>query len=324
MLFLLLSLSIACQARAAEALGTFDGRSDIGRPSRPGSIEIDSVAQTYRVTGGGANMWFTNDALHFVWKKVSGDLSLSANLEFLGNGLDPHRKACLLIRQSLDSNAAYADAALHGDGLTSLQYRETQGGPTREIQSNVRSPTRLRLEKRGHYISMSIARAGDSLQPAGGSIRLVLNEPFYVGLGVCAHNDTTLETAVFSQVELTASLDQSLTTNSKPRVISTRAGANLFRQQIQPVLREFCFDCHAEGARKGGVAFDEFNSDQSILEDHSLWFKALKNVRADVMPPAKSLSQTQRNALILKHGSNLLSSRSTRRIRIPDVSPCAD
>lgn len=64
------------------------------------------------------------------------------------------------------------------------------------------------------------------------------------------------------------------------------AGSDLFRQQVQPVLREFCFDCHADGARKGGVAFDEFNSDQALLEDRSLWFKALKNVRTGLMPPA--------------------------------------
>ena len=54
-----------------------------------------------------------------------------------------------------------------------------------------------------------------------------------------------------------------------------------FRKNIQPILKEFCYDCHADGANKGNVAFDEFKSDAAMLQDHDLWWKALKNLRAD-------------------------------------------
>ncbi len=202
---------------AATALGIFDGHADVGGPKRSGAAEFNSTQRTYAVTGGGKNMWFTNDALHFVWKKISGDVSLAADITFQGQGIDPHRKACLLIRQNLETDSAYADAALHGDGLTSLQYREANGAMTREIQSNISGPRRLRIEKRGKYVSMSVARVGDTLQPAGGSFRLELAEPFYVGLGVCARNDDALETAVFSNVELTAGASAA----AKPGLIST-------------------------------------------------------------------------------------------------------
>lgn len=205
--------------RALCAPGTFEGSLDVGRPKRAGSVSFDPARRSYAVSGGGRNMWFTNDALHFVWKKVTGDVSLAADIAFHGAGGDPHRKACLLVRQGLDPDSAYADAALHGDGLTSLQYREATGAMTREIQANVRSPQRLRVEKRGQYVSMSIAAAGEPLRPAGGSFRLVLKEPFYVGLGVCAHNDDNLETAVFSNVELEPL--PSAAVGAKPRVIST-------------------------------------------------------------------------------------------------------
>jgi hypothetical protein len=162
----------------------------------------DTDRRAYIVIGGGKNMWFTTDALHFVWKKVSGDVTLSADVAFEGQGGDPHRKACLLVRQSLNADSAYADAALHGDGLTSLQYRETKGERTYEIQSGVSRPKRLRIEKRGRYVSMSIAGDNGILHPAGGSFRLDLTEPFYIGLGVCAHNDEALEKAVFTNVEI--------------------------------------------------------------------------------------------------------------------------
>jgi len=183
-------------------LGLFEGNGDVGSTRHAGSVAFDAKAGRYQVAGGGANMWFTNDALHFVWKRVSGDVTLAADIHFLGAGGDPHRKACLLVRQSLDSNSAYADAAVHGDGLTSLQYRASAGDRTYEIQSGVSKPTRVRIEKRGRYVSMSVAGEDGRLRPAGGSFRMDLAEPFYVGLGVCAHNNDTIETAVFSKVEL--------------------------------------------------------------------------------------------------------------------------
>ena len=190
----------------AADLGIFENQTEIGGAKHPGSTAYDAALGSYTISGGGANMWFTNDVFHFVWKRVAGDVTLAANVSFLGLGGDPHRKACLLVRQSLDPDAAYADAALHGDGLTSLQYRSGKNERTYEIQSGVSAPQRLRIEKRGRYVSMSIAGADGVLRPAGGSFRLDLNEPYYVGLGVCAHNNEALEKAVFSQVELTGGL----------------------------------------------------------------------------------------------------------------------
>ena len=183
-------------------VGIFENQTEIGAPRRPGSVEFEATHYSYTVSGGGDNMWFTNDAFHFVWKKVSGDITLAADISFPAGGGNAHRKACLLIRQNVDSDSAYADAALHGDGLTSLQYREVRNARTCEIQANVSAPKRLRIEKRGEYVSMSIAREGEELHPAGGSFRLKLDEPFYVGLGVCAHDNTALEKAVFANVEL--------------------------------------------------------------------------------------------------------------------------
>jgi TolB protein len=185
------------------SLGIFEKNGDIGEVRKPGSVEYDAARKSYTVGGGGENMWSTTDAFHFVWKQMSGDVSLAADVSFPGTGGNAHRKACLIIRQSLDHDSAYADAALHGDGLTSLQYREARGGPTREIQSDVKAPRRIQIEKQGEYVFMSIAREGEQLQAAGGSFRIKLSEPFYVGLGVCAHDNNALEKAVFSNVELT-------------------------------------------------------------------------------------------------------------------------
>lgn len=183
-------------------VGAFADHSDVGATKLPGSARHDAGTDTYTVSGGGANMWFTNDAFHFVWKRVSGDVTLAADVSFQGTGGDPHRKACLILRQSLDAESAYADAAIHGDGLTSLQYRPARNERTFEIQSGVSAPRRMRIEKRGRYLSMSIAGEDGVLRPAGGAFRLEFNDPFYVGLGVCAHNNDRIETADFRKVDL--------------------------------------------------------------------------------------------------------------------------
>ncbi len=183
--------------------GQFDKHADIGNPLKAGSLQYDAAKKEYRVAGGGVNMWFVRDEFHFVSKKMSGDFSLTADVRWLGAGGNAHRKACVLVRQSLEPESPYADAAVHGDGLTSLQYREARNGPTREIQSNVTAPRRVRIQKEGNEIFMWVAKEGESLQPAGGSFRLSLEDPFYIGLGVCAHDSNGLETAVFSNVEIT-------------------------------------------------------------------------------------------------------------------------
>jgi TolB protein len=198
--------------------GIFDGDADVGAVRHAGSVEYDSASKTYRVAGGGENMWFTNDAMHFVWKKVSGDVALAADVSLIGAKGNAHRKACLIFRQSLEPDSAYVDAALHGDGLTSLQYRDAKGAFTREIQSNVAAPGRLQIEKRGKYVSLAIAEANGALHPAGGAVRVAFEDPFYVGLAVCAHDDNVLEQAKFSKVELDNPLPP---IGAKPRLLST-------------------------------------------------------------------------------------------------------
>src|SRR6266496_6771263 len=63
--------------------------------------------------------------------------------------------------------------------------------------------------------------------------------------------------------------------------------ATHFRKEVQPILNQYCYDCHGDGAKKGGVAFDEFKSDEALLARHDLWLAVLKNTRASLIPPAK-------------------------------------
>lgn len=182
-------------------IGIFDDHADIGN-ARPGNAQYDADAGVYRVSGSGENMWHARDAFHYVWTEARGDVALTATIAFPEPGREPHRKACLMIRQSLDADSAYADAALHGDGLTSLQFRNAQGEATHEIQANVSAPIRLRIEKRGDYVLLFLPDAAGNMEFSGAATRIAFPEPFYVGLGVCSHNNDVTETATFENVVL--------------------------------------------------------------------------------------------------------------------------
>lgn len=196
------ALCFAARGRSDLHLGIFEGSGDVGTVLHAGSVTFDSATSKYTIAGAGENMWFTHDAFQFVWKKASGDNSISADISFLGEGKNPHRKAVVMIRQSLDADSPYVDIALHGVGLTSLQYRDEKGATTHEIQANVSAPQTLLLEKHGDYFSMLLGVAGGKPQVAGGSIRVPIHGEYYIGIGICSHDKDIVEKAVFSNVNV--------------------------------------------------------------------------------------------------------------------------
>jgi TolB protein len=200
--------------RAQETLGIFEDHSDIGTVLHPGSATFDAAKGTYTLTGSGENMWSTQDAFQFAWKKVSGDVELTANISFNNSSGNPHKKAVLTFRQSLDPDSVYVDVALHASGLIALQYRDEKAAITREIQSNASPgfylfpkqtllPWRFRLTRRGGYAYLSVTKSdGDTPQYDGESIRIPFQGEFYAGIGVCSHDKDAIERATFSNVKL--------------------------------------------------------------------------------------------------------------------------
>ena len=188
----------------AAPVGMFEGHGDVGTVLHAGSVDYDGAKRTYTISGSGENMWSVADAFQFAWKKVSGDVTLTAEVSFVNKSGNEHKKAVLILRQSLDADSVYADVALHASGLTSLQFRDQKGAVTREIQSNLSAPKRLRIVKRGEYVYMSLAADDGEPKVAGGWLRIPLQGAFYVGIGVCSHDKDVVEKAVFSNVSLAA------------------------------------------------------------------------------------------------------------------------
>jgi TolB protein len=189
----LLGLPLAAQ------IGLFEKSQDVG-VAQPGGVDFDRATLTYRIRGGGANVWGREDGFHFLWRRASGDSQLSADIRFEGAGQNAHRKVVLMLRQSLAADAPHVSAALHGDGLTSLQFRAQAGGATSEVRAEVSMPARLRILKQGTKILLLTApAAGAAFQPWA-TTEFKLEGIYYLGIGICSHEDSVLETAVFTNV----------------------------------------------------------------------------------------------------------------------------
>jgi TolB protein len=182
-------------------LGQLEGHGDVGSPRLAGSATWNAASQEYVLTAAGVNMWESRDEFHFAWRQMKGDFVLQARVELVGQGVDHHRKLGWIARKTLDDDSPYVDGAVHGDGLTSLQFRRTKGAATEEVVSDVKGADVVQLARKGSTYTLSVARFGDLFTTS--EVKDVdLGDEVYVGLFLCSHNPDVVEKAVFRDVRI--------------------------------------------------------------------------------------------------------------------------
>lgn len=193
---------------ANEPLGIFDGQSDVGSAVVPGSASFDGGKGQYTVTSAGYNIWYSRDEFRFVWKKLSGDVSLAADVTFPNPEGYGDRKAVLVIRQNLDDDSKEAMIGEHGVGMIHLAERADRGANMKDMQyrfggmlANVKA-RRIGIEKRGDAIAIYASLQGEPMHQLGPPVTLHFDAPFYVGIGFCSHLPDQPDTGVFSNVIL--------------------------------------------------------------------------------------------------------------------------
>ena len=192
-------------------IGVFQGQSDIGSALVPGSSSYDAGTKQYTINSAGYNIWYSRDEFRYLWSKMSGDVSLAADVTFPDAKGFGDRKAVLVIRQNLDDDSKEAMTGEHGVGMIHLAQRAERGGDLKDMQfrfggtlANIRAK-RIGIEKHGDSIALFISLEGEPIHQFGPPINLHFDEPFYVGIGFCSHLPATSDTAVFSNVVLQSS-----------------------------------------------------------------------------------------------------------------------
>jgi hypothetical protein len=199
-------------------IGIFDGQSDIGSALVPGSASYDAATGQYTINSAGYNVWYTRDEFRFLWKRMSGDVSLAADVSFPDPKGYGDRKVLLMIRQSLDDDSKAVMVAEHGAGMVHLAWRAEKdirvtdmefrmggrgrpGGASPDSLVTI-SAKRIGIEKHGDEFSIWMSLDGEPMHQFGPPIKLHLDGPFYVGIGFCSHQPETVDTAVLSNVVL--------------------------------------------------------------------------------------------------------------------------
>jgi hypothetical protein len=191
-------------------IGVFDGQSDVGGAVVPGSASYDAGTKRYTINSAGYNIWYTRDEFRFLWKKVSGDLSLATDITFPNPDGYGDRKVVLIVRQSLDDDAKEIMVALHGAGLIHLAQRPEKGADIKEDYrtggsgSGVRTglAKRLGIEKRGDFFALFVSMKGEPMHQVGPAAKVHFDQPFYVGIGFCSHLPDKSDRALVSDVVL--------------------------------------------------------------------------------------------------------------------------
>lgn len=189
-------------------VGIFEGQSDVGAAVTPGGASFDAATGKYTVNSAGYNIWYSRDEFRYLWKKMSGDISLAADVSFPNAKGYEDRKAVLVIRQTLADDAKEAMAGEHGTGMIHLAERPVQDAQMTDMQfrfggmlEGVKAK-RIGIEKRGDAVTLFVSLQGEPMHPLGPPLLLHFDGQFYVGIGFCSHRPATVDTGVFSDVEL--------------------------------------------------------------------------------------------------------------------------
>ena len=199
-------------------IGVFAAQSDIGGALVEGSASFDPATKQYTITSAGYNVWYTRDEFRYLWKKMSGDVSLAATIAYPDANGYGDRKAVLVIRQDLEDDSKQVVVALHGAGMIQLAQRAEKGIRVKDMEYRIGGrgrpgganpdslvtvmAQRIGLEKRGDAFALFVSLEGEPMHQFGPPIKLSFTEPFYVGIGFCSHLPDQADTAVLSDVVL--------------------------------------------------------------------------------------------------------------------------
>lgn len=196
-------------------IGQFEAQSDVGGPLAPGSASYDAAAKTYTIHSAGYNIWYQRDEFRYLWKKMSGDVSLAASVHWPNIDDFHDRKVALVIRDSLDDDSREIMAAQHGNGMVHIAWRAEKGAMMTDIEyrsqrqpragtdekgPQIFHPVRFGLEKKGDAFQLYISWAGEPLHAEGAPVVFKANGPVYVGLGFSSHLAANVLTAKVADV----------------------------------------------------------------------------------------------------------------------------
>jgi hypothetical protein len=169
---------------------------DIGDVGVAGGVGFSDV--NTRVSGGGADIWGTQDAFNYYYTSLINDGQMSAKVTSLDN-TSPFAKAGIMIRASTDPSAAHVILDVKPDGGIEFMTRSATGASTTFLAGTTRSfPVELYLKRSGSTVTGYVIDGTQVTQV--GWVSADLPSEALIGLAVTSHQRGTLATGFFEQI----------------------------------------------------------------------------------------------------------------------------
>jgi hypothetical protein len=194
---------------------------------------------TWKVRGGGSDMWKTADSCHFTYKAMTGDCAIIAKVESVQN-TSPSAKAGVMMRTSLSEGAPRAWMAVTPKVQfeQNIQGLAVYGGTNYSNRAyNIPSSSYwVKLERLGNIITGYVSPDGTNWAATDvGRIGAPVPSTIYVGLVVCSTANGTLNTSTFSTVQITGGNGGApVVTPAAPATLLAAPGNNIVPLRWQP------------------------------------------------------------------------------------------
>ena len=156
------------------------------------------------MAGGGADIWNAADQFNFASSSFISDGTITAQITSLQNS-DPGSgwsKAGVMFRNDTTAGSANVCLAVSATEGINLQWRDTNGDQSMSINiGGITAPVWLQLVRSGDNFTGYYSNDGTNWTQVG-SQQIYLNGSVLAGLAVTAHNDSALNTATFTNVNL--------------------------------------------------------------------------------------------------------------------------
>ena len=173
---------------------------DIGSVGLAGSAS--NSTSLFTVTGAGGDIWGTADAFNYAFLPVTNNCTIVARVVSLQN-IDVWSKAGVMIRASLDANAANAFVAVTPSNGVTWQYRSTTGGTSANATTGgLVAPYWVKLVRSGSAFTGYRSTDGTNWTQQG-TATFAMASTTYIGLAVTSHNSASVCTATFDNVTAT-------------------------------------------------------------------------------------------------------------------------
>jgi hypothetical protein len=169
---------------------------------------VDKGGNMLTVSGAGTDIWDVADNFRLVYKKLSGNGSITARVDSIVN-TNVWAKAGVTIRETLNAGSRHAIVVVTPGNSCAFQWRPNADGVSTNVGwtgAAVTAPYWVRMTRTGNIFKAETSPDGKTWTQLGTDTTVAMGTDVYIGLCVTSHDTTRVTTAEYSNVSTTGAV----------------------------------------------------------------------------------------------------------------------